>query len=136
MKKVLIIALSLFVFSAFVNAESWHTANAVNIAWGAVDKIAETDIVKYQVYVKSINDGEITMYGDETSEIDVYVKFEKEGKYYIGVQAIRYPINEIIGIKSETISWSDNPEVCGETGTFGITFYKSPSNVLGIRITK
>ena len=136
MKKVIVMCcLSMLIFSGLAVAESWHTANAVTVSWDAVPKIVETDEIKYQMYINH-KDGEPMVYGGEISANESVIKFEKEGKFYIGVQTVRYPLNETVGIKSESISWSSDVTVCGADGAFGIVYYLSPANVTGIRIIK
>ena len=136
MRKILMIVISIFIFAGLSSAESWHTANAINVGWDIVEKIVDTDIIKYQLYTMSLNDGDISMYGEEVSTNESVIKFSKEGKYYIGVRAVRYPKGELMGINSESVSWSNDAAVCVDNDIFGVTYYVSPSNVLGIKIIK
>lgn len=136
MKKVFVIVAGCLLLAGLVKAETWHTANAVTVGWDATPKIVDTDVIKYQLYISSnINEpiGSIAAYGEEITATESVIKFDVEGKYLIGVESIRYPQGQTDGIKSETISWSNNSNVCANGLAFGVVYYIRPSNISGLR---
>jgi hypothetical protein len=104
------------------------------VAWDAVAKIAETDTVKYQLYAR-LSDPSATAQkvGPELTATQGVLSFVAEGRYYVGVESIRYPEGETVGLPSETISWSSDPVVCSPAGPFGIAYYIAPPAPVGLK---
>lgn len=137
MKKIFSFIVCCLLFSGISYAESWHNTNSIRVGWDAVTKTLETDIIKYQLYLKPVNaTGIVSAFGNEITETEAIVQFASEGKYYIGVETVRYPEGGTVAVKSETISWSNDATVCGPDGAFGVIYYVSPRNVIGIKIIK
>jgi hypothetical protein len=113
-------------------AQTWYPANQVTVAWDASTKIAPTDVVKYQLYMRTGTTGDGTAVGVETEAVQALVTFSTEGRYYLGVKAIRYPAGETIGIPSLTTSWSN---VAADTNNapFGVIYYAAPIAPINLR---
>lgn len=135
MKKLSLIFLMIFVSSNAL-ALDWHTANQKTVAWDPVmtmdngKPIPEGNIVKYQTYVVDAIADHDKQNPIDAGIVDINEKIftlSNEGKYYIGVQALRYVDDELVG--QSIIVWSDNPVVCKNEQTFGLKFYFMPDNI-------
>ena len=139
MRKYLLIVGCLMI-AGVLKAENWKTANSITVSWDAVQSMAEGDVMKYQVYTSTnlVNPNlAAKAVGTEVVTTEQVVNFMSEGKYYLGVETVRYPAGEATGtgIKSANISWSNDVSVCKE-GTFGVIYYSLPKNAIGLRLTK
>ncbi len=134
MKKILTALFIVMAFASVAMAQTWYTANQATVGWDAVAKIATTDTIKYQVYTRVGTTGNGTAVGGEITTTEAVLTFSVEGRYYVGVKAIRYPTGETVGIPSATTSWSNDPLVCAAAGPFGIVYYVAPSGVKGLKI--
>ena len=115
-------------------AQTWYTANQVTLAWDAVPKVLPTDQAnKYQVYSRNDLVSLGSPIGSEITATQLVVSFTTEGRYYLGVEAIRYPAGEAVGIKSTTKAWSN---VAADTANnpFGVMFFAAPSGASGLRL--
>ena len=133
MKKLILILL-FFAVPAMAQAQTWYSANQVTLAWDAVAKVLPTDQTnKYQVYSRNDLVSLGTKIGGEITATQLVVSFTVEGRYYLGVEAIRYPVGETVGIKSATKSWSN---VAADTANnpFGVTFFAAPGGVVGLKL--
>ena len=132
--KRLIIILAIIIFAAPAIAQTWYTANQVTLAWDAVPKVLTTDQAnKYQVYSRNDLVSLGSKIGGEITAAQLVVSFTTEGRYYLGVEAIRYPTGETVGIKSSTKAWSN---VAADTNNspFGVSFFAVPGGVGGLRL--
>lgn len=130
MKTLLTIFLCLC--ASVASAQTWVTANQLTVGWDAVAPLQPTDTVKYQVYLRQGTSGDGTAYGAETLATQQLITFTEEGRYFIGVRAVRYPLGETVGIPSPTISWSNVAEVT-QSGPFGAVYFVSPNAPVGLR---
>lgn len=136
MKKVLlgIFVVLFFLFPVMtVFAQTWYPTNQATVAWDAVAPVATGDTIKYQVYTKIGTTGTPAKVGGEITATQLAITFSTEGRYYVGVESIRYPTGETIGTRSTTVSWSHDAAVCAVAGPFGIVYFVSPSAVKGLR---
>ena len=90
----------------------WHTANQITVAWDAVEKCAEStcwvkpeDSLKYAVYTKVLPSGEPVLLGEQDN-LSAVITFEAEGRYIVGVSAVRYVAGDNERIETN-INWSD-----------------------------
>ena len=123
MKKLsLALALVIMFTVSPVLALGWHTANQVTVAWDAVGKIVDTDVISYVLYFKIVGTDTPILAG-ETADLEFAVTFTDEGRYYIGVATKRVVADGEI-IESD-INWSD---VNGDStpNPFGVKFYAKP----------
>ena len=132
MKKFFII-MAILMFAAPAMAQTWHTANQVTLAWDAVSKVLTTDQAnKYQVYSRNDLVSNGAPIGGEITATQLVVSFTVEGRYYLGVKAIRYPQGETTGIPSVGTAWSNVP---GDTNNnpFGVMYFVAPGFPGGLR---
>lgn len=136
----LIIAIFGFMTKCEAGEITWHQVNEVTIAWDAVTQfidgspIPEGDLMKYKVFVAEPEKKDDKFYMGETELLEFTLGLPKEGKFFAGVQAIRYRlINEELRLLSEsTISWSDTDEATANN-PFGVVFYFKPTVPLNVR---
>jgi hypothetical protein len=136
MKKLLIfcvLIVGLFIITPIVSAQTWFPANQATVAWDAVAPLAADDVIKYQVYMRQDTTSEGIAVGAEITETSLVVSFQDEGRYFLGVETIRYPVGEVTGIKSERKAWSNIVADCSVDGPFGIVYYVRPSTPSGLR---
>ena len=138
MKKAIIILAILITVGAAssrdVLAQTWYTANQVTLAWDPVAKVLATDQAnRYQVYSRNDLVSNGTPISGEIAEMQLVISFTVEGRYYLGVEAIRYPAGETVGIRSAGKAWSN---VAADTNNnpFGVSFFAVPGNVGGLRL--
>lgn len=137
MKKIMIVALSMFVLIItlqLAHATDWHTANQVTIAWDQSYDIEggtiPTDQVTWDVFVaNAITDPDKTnpVKVGSATENEYTLTLNTEGKYTVGVQAVRTVEGEVL--KSSTITWSDE-----DPSPFGIKYFIIPANPNNLRI--
>jgi len=111
----------------------WQTANQVTLAWDAVSPIASGDTIRYQAYVKPAAGGGLVSSGPETAETQAVISFSSEGRYYLCVQALRYPQGETSPLRSE-VACSDDPAAVHGGQTFGAVYYVAPQPPSGLRL--
>lgn len=110
---------------SYANAQTWYTANQATVAWDAVAPLATGDVIKYQVYTRQDTSSAGAKVGSEITATQLLISFPTEGRYYIGVETIRYPAGETVGIKSDTKAWSNVAADCAAAGPFGIVYFVS-----------
>jgi len=132
MKKLFIIA-AIMIFAAPAMAQTWYTANQVTLAWDAVPKVLATDQAnKYQVYSRNDLVSLGSKIGTEITATQLLISLTVEGRYYLGVKAVRYPAGETVGIESVGTAWSN---VAADTGgsPFGVMYFVAPGFPGGLR---
>lgn len=132
MKKLLLV-LAVILLPVITMGQTWHTANQVTVAWDAVPPIAIGDVIKYQVYTKTSIGGIPVKVDGEITSTSSTITFSQEGRYFIGVQTMRYPTGETVGIPSVKTAWSDVAVDCASAGPFGIVYYVPPPAPGGMR---
>lgn len=125
--------MALLISATPVMAQTWYPANQFTVAWDAVPKVLATDQPnKYQVYSRNDLVSLGVKVGQEITATQLLVSLSVEGRYYIGVEAIRYPSGETVGLPSATKAWSN---VAADTNNipFGILFFTAPAQPGGLR---
>lgn len=122
-----------FCFFSLAQAQMWVTANQGTVAWDPVPPLTVGDTIKYQVFTRSGTSGGGTPVGGEITATQQAITFVTEGRYFVGVKAIRYPVGETVGIPSVETSWSSDPLVCAAEGPFGFVYFVAPGGVKGLR---
>ena len=137
MKYFLLILIGLFFVTGAAYGQTWHTANQATMAWDAVtqlsngDPIPVGDIVKYKVWLKNaVAGGDPTELG-EIAELEYTITLNTEGKYFVGVSALRYSKDNVL-LNESAISWSDMAE-CTAAGPFGIQYFLPLKFPIGLR---
>jgi len=133
--KTLLITLSIVLLAAVsANAQTWHTANQVTLAWSAVAPIQPTDVITYQVYIKDSVSGTPTAYGAPIAGTQQLVQFTAEGRFYLCVETLRLPQGESTPIPSERIACSDVATDTQSGIPFGLRYFAPPASVGGLRL--
>jgi len=133
MKKLFLI-LAILIFAAPAMAQTWYTANQVTLAWDAVPKVLTTDQAnKYQVYSRNDLVSLGSKLGAEITATQLLISLTVEGRYYLGVKSIRYPVGETVGIPSVGTAWSN---VAADTNNspFGVLFFAAPTSPGGLKL--
>ena len=139
MKRLIaIIALTIIAVPALAAigaAQTWHTANQVTVGWDAVPKVDPTDSpIKYQVYIKFQNTTAAPVaVGNEIEALQQTVSFSTEGRYYLCVEAVRYPAGETQPLRSD-LSCSHDAASCAGGVPFGVKFFTNPGKPGGLRL--
>jgi hypothetical protein len=143
-KKLLASAIIFSFLSVPAWAIQWHNATQATVAWDAVTQLTDdtpipsTDKVEYEVFrVES-------RFGDKNNPeslgvvptLNIVIDFT-EGKWFIGVQAIRMTPTEadpnVFEVASRSaIAWSDVPAYCLNSEDFGIRVFKNPKEISGL----
>ena len=135
MKKFWLLCILLIPLAAFA-ATDWVQTNQATAAWDAVTTLADgkpvpaTDTVKYQVWTKRESDAPVKV-GGEITATQLTITFSAEGRYTIGVQAIRTSPN-FTEPQASAVSWSDDPLVVA-TNPFGVVYIVPPAKPKGLR---
>jgi hypothetical protein len=134
MKKLFLI-LAILIFAAPVMAQTWHTANQVTLTWDAVPKVATTDSAnKYQVYIKfQSTTAAPVLVGSEIEATQQAVSFSAEGRYYLCVDAARYPQGETQPVRSE-IACSHDAASTADGTPFGVKYFIHPTKPGKLRV--
>ena len=135
MKKIILpIAIILIMtFAGFAQAFEWHSANQVTVLWDAVTKLSDgsdipaTSTIKYKIYLRD-ESGTIAE-NQEVDTISALITFVNEGKYHVGISAVRY--ENTTEIAESDVTWSD---VSGMPDPFGFLFYLKPEVPAGLRM--
>ena len=133
MKRLLII-LAILIFASPAMAQTWYTANQVTFAWDAVPKVLTTDQAnKYQVYSRNDLVSLGSKIGSEITATQLLISLSVEGRYYLGVKSVRYPVGETVGIPSVGTAWSN---VAADTNNnpFGVLFFTAPTSPGGLKL--
>ena len=133
---MLTFALVLSVFH-LSGAQEWKTLNKAQVSWDAVTQdidgkpLPATDTIKYEVILAdSVNKENIKVLWTGP-EVTALITLTAEGKYFLGVRALRYQGEEKIG-ESE-ISWSDDPAATNGS-PFGVVYFILPKKPTGVTL--
>jgi hypothetical protein len=118
----------------------WRSTNQATIAWDAVTTLDDGSAlpaghtVKYRVYLSNaVTDPEKSnpaLLG-ETDQLEYTITLNTEGKYYAGVQSVRYDENTV-EVGTSVINWSDtNGEMT--PNPFGLIHYLPPAAPVNLR---
>ena len=117
-------------------AVTWLGANQATIAWEAVTTLSDGtplpagDALSYRVFTKMLPSAAEVVAGD-TTQTQYTLTFSAEGRYVVGIQAIRVPAGTTSEQKSP-ITWSDSTDVVAVPDPFGIEYFVSPSAIKGL----
>jgi len=140
-KSILVFLIVLLFTAAPVFADvNWHLANQTTVGWDAVTTLSDgttvpSEQVSYKVYIaKLVDKTDMVEVGNAIVDVEFTVTLNSEGKWFVGVKAVR--TIDGVNIDSSRIAWSDMPLDCENGTTFGIMLYLGPANVTGLRITQ
>ena len=144
MKKLifLIIVFIVFLSSLSFAQTNWITANQLTVGWDAVivledgNAIPAGSKVVYEVFTKDWKDSSgTTVQSIGKTEDTIYtVTFAQEGRYFIGVKAIREDVTNNEVLSESVISWSDNPDYVYEQNIFGSRYFLAPGQAKKLNI--
>jgi len=132
--KTLLITLSIVLLAISANAQTWHTANQVTLAWSAVAPIQPTDVITYQVYIKDSVSGTPIAYGAPIAGTQQLVQPTGEGRFFICIESLRLPQGETEAIPSERMACSDVATDTQSGIPFGLRYFAPPASVGGLRL--
>ena len=116
--------------------DDWATANQLTVGWDNVTTLIDGrtlpvgNTVSYRVYLRPDGTTTQTQVAQVTTN-QATITFTVEGKYYIGIQAVRFVAGEEVSVSG--ISWSDDPLVV-DTRTFGVKFWITPSGIIKLKV--
>jgi len=129
------IILALFIAAPAMAATNWVTANQTTVAWDPVTKSADGTVtfgageITYSVYLaNAITDPSksVPVKVRTIAETQTTLTLNVEGKYFVGVSAVRTVSGSLIG--ESGIMWSDMV-----APSFGIQFFVIPGPPAGLR---
>lgn len=137
---IVVLAIALLFVCSTVGAVEWKKTNQATVAWDAVTTLVDGsaipagDVLKYRVYLANAQtdpDKANPALLGETDQLEYLITLNTEGRYWVGVQTVRY---DSAGVELEvsTINWSD---VNGEytPNPFGIFHHLPPGQVKNLR---
>jgi hypothetical protein len=142
--KALVLALLVPALLAFTPATApaavdWVSANQVTVSWDAVTTdtngnplpAAEIRYVTFYANESDTAKANPVTVGTTTGVEQVFT-FAGEGRFILGVRAERVQGTTVVA--TGPISWSDNPAVCADGKTFGVSRYAAPGHAGGLKI--
>lgn len=139
-----IISLMIVILGFMANSQAseitWHKLNEATVGWDAVTKMTDGspipvgDLVRYKVFVAEPDKKDEKHHMGETELLEFKVGAPGEGKWFVGVRAIRYRLigGEITELGVSEIAWSDIDEFTNNN-PFGIEMYFKPDAPLNLR---
>lgn len=122
-------------------AVDWITANQFTVQWdhsglegGYI--LPAGDTIEFRIYLAdSINDPDLQgpISDDwQTPNLEYTLTLLTEGKFYVGVQAVRLREGSIIS--NSRIAWSKNVADCADGQAFGVVYYLNPLLPFGLSV--
>jgi len=142
MKRVVLAVILIFTLAHIAGAAEmvWKPTNQASIAWDAVttfddgSALPSGSTVQYDTFTRGEKDPVTTYVRAATVTVPaVTLTFQIEGRYFVGVQAIRLVNGVVVPESNSTISWSDNADMVQGGIPFGISYYKKLKAVGGLR---
>jgi len=127
------LVLTLLLTGAALGAPSWTVANQSTVGWDAVTKLADDtpipagDTVTYRVHIKKDGTAGDGTQLTETAALEYTITFTAEGRWLIGIQAVRAPEANPEDLQKSTIIWSDNADPLLVPVPFGFIYYLTPA---------
>lgn len=144
MRRFVFIISALLLCTGTAQAQQWYTTNQATLAWDAVTKLVdgrplpEGNVIQYKVYLaNAVTDSGKTNpieVGTGIVETRYVITLNQEGKYFVGIRAVRIVGGEAVA-QSE-VTWADDPASNPQPGPFGLRFFESPGAVGGHRIVQ
>lgn len=144
MTRKFVFALILAVFGLVVSlpaqAVDFTVVNQKTISWAPVTKTTEGndipagDTIKYQVWLvqdQAAKDTAIKV-GPELDVTSYTITFTAEGRWLVGVEAIRIPAASTDDVRRAPITWSDSDDTALVPAPFGFIYFEAPAQVGGL----
>ena len=135
MKRLTLILVALLIGTA-AHAVEWKTMNQATVDWDAVTAlisgapVPENNSIKYRVYLDKGDKANPQVLGD-TDQLQYTITLNEEGRFIVGVSAVRFDENGTEIGESE-INWSD-VNGGGTPNPFGFVHYLKPASPGGLR---
>jgi len=130
------------VFAGSAFCVEWKTTNQATVAWDAVTTLDDgsavpaNNTVKYRVYLSNADSdpdkaSPALLTAEPITALEYTLTLNAEGRYLVGVQAVRYDENST-EVGTSTINWSDTN---GEAtpNPFGLLHYLPPAAPANLR---
>lgn len=140
MRKLITVSIIVLLFAAVATAVEWRVTNQATVSWDPVmtlengDPLPATDSIKYKVYLSNAatDPGKTNpVLLGETDQTQYTLTLNTEGKFIVGVTAVRY--NESAEEVGESeINWSD-VNGAATPNPFGLLFYHPPASPVNLR---
>lgn len=138
-KLTLFVALALAIAMPAI-AVDFTVVNEKTIVWDPVTKtdggldIPAGDTVKYQVWLVMDGAAKDTAIkaGPELDATQYTITFSTEGRWLVGVEAIRIPEASPADVRKSAISWSDSTDPAVVANPFGFIYFEAPAPVGGL----
>lgn len=130
-------ALLLVLFGASVaGAITWFRVDSAAVAWDPVTTMVLTDsttaplpageTVSYRLWLKD-QAGTVEQYGADQTATTATLTFTEEGRWVVGIQAVRFP--GTVDEEVSDITWSDSTDATMVPNPFGIRIHYPPGQV-------
>jgi hypothetical protein len=132
----------MLLLTPFAGSVEWKTTNQATVQWDAVatlengDPLPAGNTVAYRVYLANAvtdpnKDNPTNLTPTPISQLTMTLTLNVEGKYFVGVQAVRYDESGTeIGVS--TINWSD-VNGAATPNPFGLVHYLLPATPMNLR---
>jgi len=133
MKRIILIGLAIVFLASVSFSQVWYPANQKTVGWDAVatlddgSPIPAGETVRYQIYIVKEGQSKDTKINlGNTVNTQFLVTLPAEGKWFVGVQSERLDATGVLITQSQIV-WSEDPAYCQNGETFGISFFRLPS---------
>jgi len=139
MKKLILMVLAMVFVASISFSQVWYPANQKTIAWDAVttlddgSPIPTGETIRYQIYIVKEGQSKDTAINlGNATNTQFLVTLPNEGKWFVGIETERLDSAGVL-INKSSVSWSDNTTYCQNGETFGISFFRLPSQPQNLR---
>ena len=127
------LVLTLLLTSAAIGAVTWTVANQSTVQWEKVTLLTDDspiptgDTVTYRVFIKKDGTAGDGTQVTETAALEYTITFPTEGRWLVGIQAVRAPEANPTDLQKSIIVWSDNADPLLVPVPFGFIYYLTPA---------
>ena len=127
------LVLTLLLTSAAIGAVTWTVANQSTVQWEKVTLLTDDspiptgDTVTYRVFIKKDGTAGDGTQVTETAALEYTITFPYEGRWLVGIQAVRAPEANPTDLQKSIIVWSDNADPLLVPVPFGFIYYLTPA---------
>ena len=136
------ILISFFLTPSLVKAIEWEIANEKTVSWDAVttmvdgSPVPDGDTILYRLFLVSDNStdriADKTTAG-ETDLLTYTLVLENEGRWIVGIRAIRTPQASPEDKQFSEIVWSDDENTENVPNPFGLIYFAIPEKIGGFK---
>ena len=124
----IVLCIGLLFIAGTVYGQTWYPTNQATIGWDASTELVNgnpvpsDNVVKYRVWKKNSDGTGITVVESDIVNTQYTFTFAEEGKFFLGVSALRYSASEEL-LDESSVCWSDLVECVFNGETFGVRYY-------------